>query len=457
MFKKVLIANRGEIACRIERTCKRLGIETIAVCSEADKDAPHVRGADTHFVLGPAPVQQSYLNVHALVDAIQQTGAEAVHPGYGLLSENADFARAVAATGATFIGPSPDALEQLGDKLRARSLAESIDFQPPPGSKDPAAEELASEAERIGYPVLLKAAAGGGGIGMLRVDSPADLERSAEQCRSRARAAFGDDRIYVEKYLERPRHIEVQLLADSHGRIAVLGERECSVQRRHQKVIEESPSPASFANAAFRAQLFDRSRRLLEKAHYVGAATVETVVDAQGNAYFLEVNARLQVEHPVTELCTGLDLVEWQLRIASGEPLGAEVLTAHGSGHAIEARIYAEDPGKGFLPQPGVLDRLVFPEGAGIRVDTGVEQGSEVTQYYDPMIAKISAHADTREEAIRRLHRALGETQIQLMGKKGPRTINIELLRTVLDNVEFASGSYDTHLLERMLAAKGAS
>jgi acetyl-CoA carboxylase biotin carboxylase subunit/3-methylcrotonyl-CoA carboxylase alpha subunit len=304
--------------------------------------------------------------------------------------------------------------------------------------------------------VLLKAAAGGGGIGMLRVDAPADLERAAEQCRSRARVAFGDDRLYVEKYLERPRHIEVQLLADSHGRIAVLGERECSVQRRHQKVIEESPSPATFVTDAFRASLFDRARRLLEAARYVGAATVETIADVSGQAYFLEVNARLQVEHPITELCTGLDLVEWQLRIASGEPLGAEVLTTVSSGHAIEARLYAEDPGKGFLPQPGTIETLVFPEGEGIRVDTGVERGSEVTQYYDPLLAKISAHAKTRPEAIALLRRALDQTEVGLVGKKGPRTINLGLLRAVLENAEFVSGAYDTHLLERMLAAKPA-
>lgn len=454
MFKKVLIANRGEIACRVMRTCQRLGIGTVAVCSEADRNAPHAKMADEVFVVGPAPVQQSYLNVPALVEAIQRSGAEAVHPGYGLLSENPEFARAVAAAGVTFVGPSPDALEQLGDKLRARSLAESIGFLPPPGSLKPITEGLTEEAERIGYPVLLKAAAGGGGIGMLRVDSAAELEKAAEQCRSRARAAFGDDRIYVEKYLARPRHIEVQLLADSHGRIAVLGERECSVQRRHQKVIEESPSPASFVTNAFRVALFDRARRLLQAARYVGAATVETIADADGNAYFLEVNARLQVEHPVTEQCTGLDLVEWQLRIASGEPLDAEVLTTVGSGHAIEARVYAEDPEKGFLPQPGLIEALVWPEGEGIRVDTGVEVGLEVTPYYDPLLAKITAHAPTREEAIARLERALAEAQISLMGKKGPRTVNLALLRAVLQNAEFASGAYDTHLLERMLGAK---
>ncbi len=454
MFKKVLIANRGEIACRIARTCRRLGVATVAVHSEADAGALHVRAADEAVLIGPAPVQQSYLNVEALLGAIRQTGADAVHPGYGLLSENAGFARAVAGVGVTFVGPSPDALGLLGDKVSARRLAQSLGFEPPPGSGEPVTGDVSSEAQRLGFPVLLKAAAGGGGIGMVRVARPEDLERAAEQCRARALAAFGDDRIYVEKYLERPRHIEVQLLADVHGNIAVLGERECSVQRRHQKVIEESPSPGSFIGGLWRAALFDRARRLLEAAKYVGAATVETVVDASGHAYFLEVNARLQVEHPVTELCTGLDLVEWQLRIAAGETLGAEVRTASSSGHAVEARLYAEDPDKGFAPQPGSIERFVPPEGEGIRVDAGVESGTEVTPYYDPLLAKIAAWGPSREVAIERLLAALGATEVVLTGKKGPKNTNLALLQQVLTDSRFVSGSYDTHLLDHMLASK---
>jgi acetyl/propionyl-CoA carboxylase alpha subunit len=454
MFQKVLIANRGEIACRIARTCKRLGVRTVAVYSEADAGAPHVRAADEAILLGPAQVQQSYLNVQALISVVRQSGADAVHPGYGLLSENAEFARAVAGAGVAFVGPSPDALSLLGDKVQARRLAQGLGFEPPPGSGEPVTGDPTEEAQRIGFPVLLKAAAGGGGIGMVRVTRPEDLARAAEQCRARALAAFGDDRIYVEKYLERPRHIEVQLLADMHGNIAVLGERECSVQRRHQKVIEESPSPGSFIGELWRAALFDRARRLLEAAKYVGAATVETVVDAEGHAYFLEVNARLQVEHPVTELCTGLDLVEWQLRIAAGEPLGPEVRTASSNGHAIEARLYAEDPDKGFAPQPGTIERFVPPQGEGIRVDTGIESRTEVTPYYDPLLAKIAAWGPTRAAAIERLLGALGATEIVLTGKKGPKNTNLALLMRVLEDVHFTSGGYDTHLLEHMLGTK---
>ncbi len=450
MFRKVLIANRGEIACRIARTCRRLGIATVAVHSEADENALHVRAADEAVPLGPAPVQQSYLNIDAIVAAVRRSGADAVHPGYGLLSESPSFARAVAGAGVTFVGPSPDALALLGDKVQARRLAQSLGFEPPPGSSELAGGDLSEEAQRIGYPVLLKAAAGGGGIGMVRVAGPEELDRAVEQCRARATAAFGDDRIYVEKYLAQPRHIEVQLLADMQGNIVVLGERECSVQRRHQKVVEESPSPAAFIGGLWRAALFERARRLLEAAKYVGAATVETVVDAQGQAYFLEVNARLQVEHPVTELCTGLDLVEWQLRIAAGESLGPEVRTAVSVGHAVEARLYAEDPQKGFIPQPGTLERLVLPEGEGIRVDAGVETGSEVTPYYDPLLAKICAHAPTRAEALLRLAQALRQTEVVLQGKLGPKNTNLSLLSRVLENVEFQAGAYDTGLLERM-------
>jgi acetyl-CoA carboxylase biotin carboxylase subunit/3-methylcrotonyl-CoA carboxylase alpha subunit len=462
MFRKVLIANRGEIARRVIRTCRRLGIATVAVHSDADRDAPHVREADQAIGIGPAPVRDSYLNVAALVAAVRASGADAVHPGYGLLSESADFARAVAAAGATFIGPPPDALELFGDKIRARARARASGVEPPPGSDgtlDPAdAERLASEAERIGYPVLIKAAAGGGGIGMQIVRKADELVRAAQTCSDRGRAAFGDPRVYLERYLDRPRHIEVQIFRDATGASVALGERECSAQRRHQKVIEESPSPAHFlageAGATRRADLFARARRIVDDAGYLGAGTVEFVADAAGRLWFLEVNARLQVEHPVTELTTGLDLVELQLRVAAGEPLPREVLDVHASGHAIEARLYAEDPAKGFAPQPGRVVRLVWPDRPGVRVDAGIETGSEVTVHYDPMLAKIIAAGSSRQDAIAALDAALAELEIELVGPKGPRQTNRELLRCILGSSAFQSGDYDTGLLATLVGTK---
>ncbi len=450
MFDKVLIANRGEIACRVARTCRRLGAKTVAIHSDIEANAPHVQACDEARAVGPGPVHLSYLNIEAIVAALRDTGAQAVHPGYGLLSEQGSFAEAVAAAGAVFVGPSPHALRTLGDKLAARAIAREQGLTPPEGSLQPISGGASVEAERIGYPVLLKAAAGGGGIGMSIVERPEDLRGAEERCRARAAAAFGDDRIYVERYLSRPRHIEVQLLRDSSGNVAVLGERECSVQRRHQKVLEEAPSPAAFLTSERRKHLFESARSLLDAVDYTGAATVETICGEDGTPHFLEVNARLQVEHPVTELCTGLDLVEAQLRIAAGEELSDEVQRARLTGHAVEARLYAEDPDKGYMPQPGTIERLVWPEGEGIRVDTGVVVKTEITPYYDPLIAKICAHGATRRAALERLSEALRGTEIEVMGKKAPRRTNLDLLRRVVRSDEFARGDYDTHLLEHL-------
>ena len=458
MFKRVLVANRGEIACRIFRTLEWLGIESVAVFSDADVAAPHVAAADQAFRLGPAPLAQSYLNPDLVLMAAAESGADAIHPGYGLLSENAAFAERVRAAGLTFIGPPGAALLALGDKLRARAVARSVGVEPPPGSDGPVLprdiERLTAEAERIGYPVLIKAAGGGGGIGMQIVREPGELGRAAQSCADRGKAAFADERIYLERYLEGPRHIEVQVLCDDHGQAVALGERECSVQRRHQKIIEESPSPASFfegeAGAARRKALHAAALSVVKAVDYRGAGTVEFVSNATGDLYFLEVNARLQVEHPVTEAVTGLDLVEQQLLVASGERLTPAVLATTSCGHAIEARVYAEDPGRGFLPQPGRIEALSWPSGEGIRVDSGVARGLEVTSHYDPMLAKIIAYGGDRAEAIARLDRALESTQLRLVGPKADRVTNQQFLRTVLAAPEFAEGNYDTGLAEKL-------
>jgi acetyl-CoA carboxylase biotin carboxylase subunit/3-methylcrotonyl-CoA carboxylase alpha subunit len=375
MFKKVLIANRGEVSVRISRTCRRLGIESVAVYSDADTGSLQVESANSAIRLGEAPLQKSYLNVAALLGAIAESGADAVHPGYGLLSENAEFAARVRAAGVAFIGPETRVLETFGDKLQARALARSLGVEPPPGTDqaiDPADPTHTLEvAQGIGLPLIVKAAGGGGGIGMLRVDDWAALGAAASTCSERGRAAFGDPRVYLERYLERPRHIEVQVLCAGRGRGWTFGERECSVQRRHQKLIEESPSPAAFLNDTdARARLWKSALDLVGSQPYVGLATVEFIVDQAGTPYFLEVNPRLQVEHGVTELTYGIDLVELQLRAAAGDAI--ELPARAPEGHAVEVRLYAEDPERGFLPQPGQLERFRFPNGdATLRVDTG--------------------------------------------------------------------------------------
>ena len=465
-MKKILIANRGEIACRVARTCKRLGIATVAVYSDADAGAPHVVIADEAVRIGPAPVKDSYLSVEAVLGAARQTGADGIHPGYGLLSEREAFAAAVAEAGITFIGPPPAVLAAFGDKIKARQVARAAGVEPPPGTDGPIRVEdaaaIAAEAERIGYPVLVKAAGGGGGIGMQIVEDPAKLARAVTACSDRGRAAFGDARVYLERYVKTPRHIEVQILCDGRGGVVALGERECSVQRRHQKIVEESPSPASFFagedGERRRQALFDSARRIVASAGYVGAGTVEFVAGPEGELFFLEVNARLQVEHCVTEMCTGLDLVEHQIRIASGEALAPEVRDATRTGHSIEVRLYAEDPAKKFAPQPGRLAHVVWPEAArDLRVETGVAEGMEITPFYDPLLAKIVAHAATRPDAIARLDRALAETTIELVGPVGPSRTNLEFLRRVLGSPAFASGAYDTTFAEALAKTPGAA
>ena len=464
LFDKILIANRGEIARRVMRTCRRLGIRTVAVYSEADAEAPHVGEADEAVLLGPAPPKDSYLSVPALLEALKKTGATAVHPGYGFLSEKSAFARAVAEAGATFIGPPPAVLDAFGDKMKARHVALAAGTSPVPGTDEPIAidseaglAEVRAVAARVGYPVVVKAVGGGGGIGMQVVQEEAGLERALKSCSDRGKASFADPRVYLERYVSRPRHIEVQVFADDHGQFFALGERECSLQRRHQKIVEESPSPAAFfqgeAGEARRRALHEAALRVVRHVGYRGAGTCEFIADAEGNLFFLEVNARLQVEHPVTEMVTGLDLVELQIRVAAGEKL-PDLSAVRPRGHAIEARIYAEDPAKGFIPKPGPIDELAWASGAGevlsdrLRVESGVKAGNKVTPFYDPMIAKVVAWGADRAAAITQLDDALAGTVV------APCTTNIAFLRKALASAEFAGGDYDTKFAE-ILAKKG--
>ncbi len=455
MFEKILIANRGEIAIRVARTCERLGIATVAVCSDVEQDSLHATTCDEVVCVGTARVQDSYLNQTAIIEAALKTGAKAIHPGYGLLSENPAFVRAVETAGLVFIGPSADSIELFGDKMRARALAVQAGVRVTPGSEEPPADLDAAraQAQTIGYPVLVKAAAGGGGIGMQIVEEEEQLEKAIETCRNRARSAFGDERIYLERYLDRPRHIEVQIVADRAGNQMALGERECSIQRRHQKVIEESPAPALVFGKGGddkRLALFDSALRIGREANYFSTGTAEFMLDAQGAFYFMEWNPRLQVEHAVTEMCTGLDLVELQLRIALGEPLPKEVLRAEPRGHAMEARLYAEDPYKGFLPRPGEVKTLRWPPLApgALRVESGVGPGSKVTAFYDPLVAKLVSFGATRHQALLTLDRVLAETEIE------PLATNITFLREVLAHDSFRAGQYDTGFTERLLAER---
>ncbi|HCC33994.1 MAG TPA: acetyl-CoA carboxylase biotin carboxylase subunit [Clostridiales bacterium] len=438
---KILVANRGEIAVRIIRACRELGIATVAVYSEADALAPHVLLADEAVPLGPPEPAQSYLHIGRMVEAARRTGAQAVHPGYGFLSENPDFAAACGEASLTFIGPPAAVIRALGDKSRARRLAAGVGVPIVPGADDPGTGEgaLREAVLRLGLPVLLKAAAGGGGKGMRTVRDAADLEIQAQAARREATAAFGDGTLLVEKLIERPRHIEVQILADTHGNVVHLGERECSVQRRYQKVVEESPSP--LADDAFRAALGEAAVRVAQAAGYVNAGTVEFLVDDRRNFYFLEVNTRLQVEHPVTEMVAGVDLVQAQIRVAAGEVLGLRQDDVALRGWAIECRVYAEDPEAGFAPSPGRVLHLYEPQLPGVRVDSGIRAGQDIPVHYDPILSKVIAWAPTRSAAIRRMSQALREYVIL-----GPRT-NLLHLRAIVDHPSFAAGDLSTQFL----------
>ena len=443
MFRKVLIANRGEIAVRLIRACRDLGISPVAVYSEADREALHVRLADEAYLIGEAPSVASYLVKERVIHIARLSGAEAIHPGYGFLAENADFARQVNAAGLVFIGPSPDIIELMGSKTNAREAAERAGAPIVPGTAKTLTDlpEAAAVAIQVGYPIMLKAAAGGGGKGMRIVRAAEELESAYHTARSEAQAAFGDASVYIEKYIEKPRHIEIQIVADKYGQTIHLGERECSIQRRHQKVIEECPSPLN--DPELRARMGAAAVNIARAAKYDSVGTVEFLVDARRNFYFLEMNTRLQVEHPVTELVTGIDLVREQIRIAAGEALTIRQADVQWNGHAIECRIYAEDPEKNFLPSPGRITRLRTPSGPGVRDDSGVYEGWEVPIYYDPMISKLATYGASRTEAIDRMKRALGEYQVG-----GIRT-TIPFFQSVLADEEFLNGEIDTGYISR--------
>ncbi|MDT7846179.1 acetyl/propionyl/methylcrotonyl-CoA carboxylase subunit alpha [Streptomyces justiciae] len=440
MFDTVLVANRGEIAVRVIRTLRSLGVRSVAVFSDADTDARHVREADTAVRLGPAPAAESYLSVERLLEAAASTGAQAVHPGYGFLAENAAFARACADAGLVFIGPPADAISLMGDKIRAKETVAAAGVPVVPGGRDP---ELASAALELGAPVLLKPSAGGGGKGMRLVRDLSVLDEEIAAARREARASFGDDTLLVERWIDRPRHIEIQVLADGHGNVVHLGERECSLQRRHQKIIEEAPSV--LLDEATRAAMGEAAVQAARSCGYRGAGTVEFIVPGgdPSSYYFMEMNTRLQVEHPVTELITGLDLVEWQLRVAAGEPLPFGQEDVRLTGHAVEARICAEDPARGFLPSGGTVVRLHEPQGDGVRTDSGLSEGVEVGSLYDPMLSKVIAYGPDRATALRKLRAALADT-VTL----GVQT-NAGFLRRLLAHPAVVAGELDTGLVER--------
>ena len=448
MFSKLLIANRGEIACRVMRTAQRLGVRTAAVYSEADAAALHVRLADEAYLIGPAPARESYLCGEAIIAVARKCGAEAVHPGYGFLAENADFADAVTAAGLVFVGPPAESIRAMGEKGAAKDAMAKAGVAVVPGGSGAARDDkaLTAAAKRAGYPVLVKPAAGGGGKGLRVAEKPADLAAALAASRREAKAAFDDDRLLVERFLDRPRHVEVQVFADNHGNVVHLFERECSLQRRYQKIVEETPAPG--LDAALRRALAEAAVKAARAVGYVGAGTVEFLLDREGAFYFLEMNTRLQVEHTVTEMVTGQDLVEWQLRVAAGEPLPCTQEELVAAGHAIEARIYAEDPATGFLPAVGRIEHMRAPaEGRHVRVDTGVRAGDEIGVHYDPMIAKLVVWDRDRTGAIRRLLRALADFQLV-----GPAT-NLAFLAALAAHPEFAAGKTDTGFVDRHRAA----
>jgi acetyl-CoA carboxylase biotin carboxylase subunit len=445
MIKKILIANRGEIAVRVIRACHEMGIAAVAVYSDVDRASLHVRKADEAYPIGAAAAAESYLNIPKILDVAKRSGADAIHPGYGFLSENAKFAQACADAGVKFIGPTAAAMEAMGSKTRARQAMEKagVPFVPGTSRGVTSAEETEQMAARIGYPVMLKAAAGGGGKGMRLVQAAEQLKSSLEAARSEAERSFGDSEVYIEKAIVNPRHIEMQVLADEHGTTVYLGERECSLQRRHQKVLEESPSP--IVDADMRRRMGEVAVRVAQAANYTNAGTVEFLVDQEKNFYFLEMNTRLQVEHPVTELITGLDLVHLQIRIAAGERLPFKQEDISIRGHAIECRIYAEDPDNNYFPSPGKITLLQEPSGPGIRADSGIYEGWAVPIDYDPLLAKLIGYGTDRDQTIARLTRALGEYFV------GGIKTNIGLFRRVLRDPDFRAAKLDTGFLDRML------
>ena len=446
MFQKILIANRGEIAVRIIRACREMGIRTVAVYSAVDRKALHVLKADEAYCIGPAAATESYLRMDKIIDVAKKAGVEAIHPGYGFLSESSEFSEVSESSGFTFIGPGAASMKRMGSKTRAREAAQAAGVPVVPGTTTgvATAEEASRLADSFGYPVMVKAAAGGGGKGMRLVRSAEEMASAFRDARSEAENAFGDSELYIEKYIEKPRHIEIQVLGDRHGNIVHLGERECSIQRRHQKVIEESPSP--LVDAALRERMGEAAVRTARAAGYYSAGTIEFLVDAQRNFYFLEMNTRLQVEHPVTELVTGLDLVKLQIRIAAGEPLPFRQQDITFRGAALECRIYAEDPDNSFFPCPGRINRLEVPSGPGVRDDSGVYAGWTVPVEYDPLLSKLISWGATRQEAIERMKRALDEYYVE-----GIQT-NLGLFKTILRFPDFLEGTLDTGLIDRLLA-----
>ena len=453
-MKKILIANRGEIAVRVIRACRDMGIATVAIYSECDRAALHVRLADEAWPVGPSAPRESYLRIDAIIAAAKQSGADAVHPGYGFLAENEDFAAACRDAGLVFIGPSPEAITLMGSKTAARQAAIKAGVPVVPGTEEPLSEqtsdaEVLKVAEQIGYPLMLKAVAGGGGKGMRMVSSPAELPASLRAARSEAQSAFGDGAVYLERRILAPRHIEVQLLGDHHGTVLPFVERECSIQRRHQKVVEESPSLA--VTPALRRQMTSAAAAVAKTVGYTNAGTIEFLLDTDGSFYFLEMNTRLQVEHPVTEMVTGVDLVQWQIRIARGERLTLDpesLLTP--TAHAIECRIYAEDPDRGFMPSPGRIQGLRVPQGPGVRDDSGAYEGGDVPIFYDPMISKLVTWGETRDHAIARMKRALAEYQV-----RGIRT-TIPFFQWLLEDDDFKAARFDTTFIDRKWGAPGS-
>ena len=443
MFKKVLIANRGEIALRVIRACRELGIQTVAVYSEADRESLHVRFADDDVCIGPPPGRQSYLRIPALIAAAEITGADAIHPGYGFLAENAEFADTCKASAITFIGPSGDQIRQMGDKATAKRLAQEAGVPTVPGTPGTVQdiEEALPHIERIGFPVIIKATAGGGGKGMRVAVDAEQFAQSFSLAQNEALAAFGNGEVYVERYLGKPRHVEIQVMGDTHGRVVHFGERDCSVQRRHQKLIEESPSPA--LTAELREQMGEAAVRLAAAIGYVGAGTIEFLLDEDGSFYFMEMNTRIQVEHPVTEMVTSFDLVKEQIRVAAGEPVSFRGEAGKLRGHAIECRINAEDPYRNFQPSPGLITTYHPPGGPGVRVDTHIYAGYTVPPYYDSLLAKVIVHGNTREEALARMGQALDSFILEGV------TTTIPFLGRIIRHPEFIAGQVDTKFLER--------